>query len=149
MFLRKLHRLHVTTPRSDKIYQRIRNEFDPDFGGETMTIQTCQGGHLVCQTKYIVQRHNVADLPADARRNGVETSEIMVAFPVQDEATPIVANQKAFAFLPVDDFGFRVRYDADIDIERFTTNLIYSFWFMPTFCLSLAGRAWNTHAFGT
>ncbi|KAK6842238.1 hypothetical protein PG987_003098 [Apiospora arundinis] len=113
MFLRKLHRLHVTTPRSDKIYQRIRNEFDPDFGGETMTIQTCQSGHLVCQTKYIVQRHNVADLPADARRDGVETSEIMVAFPVQDEVTPIVANQKAFAFLPVDDFGFRFLIHAD------------------------------------
>ncbi|RYO93890.1 hypothetical protein DL762_000845 [Monosporascus cannonballus] len=110
LFLRKLKEIHVSTPGVGNVYRLRATEYDEDFGGETATISECSDdGVVVKTTKYVVHRHIVRDLPAEPRREGVTTSEVVVAFAVRDQVTPVATTQAAFAFLPIDNFGFRAR----------------------------------------
>lgn len=109
MFLRRLKKLHISTPATNKTYRILTDEFNDDFGGETVTIsERDEDRGSVKKMKYIVQRYDVRNLPPDSQREGITTSEAMLAFPIRDRITPRVKRQKAFAFLPIDDFGFRV-----------------------------------------
>lgn len=117
MFLRKLEKLELSAPGNHRssIFDRLVQESDPDFGGmETVTLSTTTGNvHSGCdlattQKRYIVYRHKVQNLPEDDRRNGISKSEISLAFPVADRDTAIAESQDTFAFLPIDNFGFKV-----------------------------------------
>jgi hypothetical protein len=44
----------------------------------------------------------------EKQREGVETSETVLAFPVTSMGTPLESPQQVHAFLPIDDFGFKV-----------------------------------------
>ncbi|RYP37876.1 hypothetical protein DL767_002748 [Monosporascus sp. MG133] len=110
LFLRNLRELHVTTPGAGKVYRLRATKSDDGFGGETATIsENSDDGGSFKKTKYVVHRHTAQRLPADPRRQGVTTSEVVVAFAVKDQVTPIDTTQMAFAFLPIDNFGFRSR----------------------------------------
>lgn len=121
IFLRKLTRLVLSFPgnRGSSIFGRSLNRSDQDFGDdvETITLSTATAGvDATCtkqvttiQKKYIVYRHEVRALCPDPRREGISSSEVTLAFPIADCYTPIIERQKTFAFLPIDDFGFKVR----------------------------------------
>jgi hypothetical protein len=47
-------------------------------------------------------------MPENDRRVGVQRTEVTLAFPVDQSNNPTIGRQKAFAFLPIDDFGFKV-----------------------------------------
>ncbi|RYP69608.1 hypothetical protein DL770_008214 [Monosporascus sp. CRB-9-2] len=56
---------------------------------------------------------------------GVTTSEVVVAFAVKDQITPIATTQMAFAFLPIDNFGFQFLIHADFLLVASRESLEY------------------------
>jgi hypothetical protein len=55
-----------------------------------------------------MDRVNYQDLPLDKRREGLNTAEVVLAFPLDSEYVPVIKRQHVFAFLPPQDFGFPV-----------------------------------------
>ncbi|KAB5583473.1 hypothetical protein GE09DRAFT_302763 [Coniochaeta sp. 2T2.1] len=134
MFLRKLTRLKITAPGNNKprLLSRLVQESDTDFDGmETITLSTTIGAvdsacaPVTMRKKYIVYRHDVRNLPKDKRREGISKSEVTLAFPVANRRTPIVESQKTFAFLPIDDFGFKFLIHADFLLVASREGLEY------------------------
>ncbi|CZR59369.1 uncharacterized protein PAC_09261 [Phialocephala subalpina] len=64
-------------------------------------------------TSYLTRRHKLTALPKEDRREGVSSSEVVLAFPVNQSKEPIIVHQRVFAFLPIQDFGFSVILQAD------------------------------------
>ncbi|KAL2128696.1 hypothetical protein VTI74DRAFT_8833 [Chaetomium olivicolor] len=135
VFLRKLKRLVLSFPGNgnSSIFERSVNVSDQDFGDdvETITLSVSTGGvdpsHILAtmRKKYIVYRHEVRNLHPDPRREGISRSEVTLAFPVADCDTPIIESQKTFAFLPIDDFGFKFLIHADFLLVASREGLEY------------------------
>ena len=106
LFLRNLGQIRISTHGSSQLYRRKTTKSDLTYGGETVNISSL--GDKVTHKTYVVHRHTAQRLPPDSRRGGVTSSEIIIAFKVKDEVTPIATTQNVFAFLPIDNFGFRV-----------------------------------------
>lgn len=107
IFLRKLKQLDVSIDGERKTYQLRTENQNSNFGGETATISETTAQQTKT-TKYVIERQTVKNLPPDARREAVSTSEVVVAFAVKDRITPIVIPQHVFAFLPIQNYGFPV-----------------------------------------
>lgn len=108
IFLRKLRQLQILT---DGIQRTYRAQYDMSNAvlGEVVTISTSQGaGCLIYEINHIVVRSSCNTLPKEDRREGVKTTEVTLAFPLDGSGEPSVGRQQAFAFLPIDDFGFKV-----------------------------------------
>ncbi|KAJ4030372.1 hypothetical protein NW753_013911 [Fusarium oxysporum] len=111
LFLRNLDQVHISTRGLNKRCRRKITRFDPRYKGETVKISV--HGDAVTSKEYIVHRRIVEKLPPEPQREGVVSSEVVIAFTVDSEATPVSTTQNVFAFLPVDDFGFRFLIHAD------------------------------------
>ena len=105
--LRNIRKLHIKAPSSNRTHQVQIAKSDDLFRGETMVISS-EGPVGKEERKYLIVRHLVRDMPEEKRRPGISTSEVVLAFPIKDSVTPKVAPQLAFAFLPIDNFGFCV-----------------------------------------
>jgi hypothetical protein len=70
--------------------------------------------------KYIVMRHRARNLPSEQKREGVSESELLLAFPVDENNEPKLDPQQVFAFLPIRDYGFKVGQGHDL---RFFASL--------------------------
>jgi hypothetical protein len=55
---------------------------------------------------YIIKRHQAANMPQEPKRQGKSSSEIILGFPVTQTGMPKRESQKAYAFLPIRDYGF-------------------------------------------
>nr|RBQ85652.1 hypothetical protein FVER53263_20766 [Fusarium verticillioides] len=111
LFLRNLHQVHISTYGSNKVYRRKTTKFDARYKGEAVEISVQSDD--ITSKEFIVHRHVVEKLPPEPQREGVVSSEVVLAFIVDSEANPVANTQKVFAFLPVDDFGFRFLIHAD------------------------------------
>ncbi|KAM0085838.1 hypothetical protein ACKRZS_001820 [Fusarium odoratissimum] len=111
LFLRNLDQVHISIRGLNKQYRRKINRSDPRYDGETVKISV--QGDAVTSKEYIVHRYTAKNLPPVPQREGIDSSEFVIAFTVDNEATPVFITQKVFAFLPVDDFGFRFLIHAD------------------------------------
>ncbi|EMT60922.1 hypothetical protein FOC4_g10012210 [Fusarium odoratissimum] len=111
LFLRNLDQVHISIRGLNKQYRRKINRSDPRYDGETVKISV--QGDAVTSKEYIVHRYTAKNLPPVPQREGIDSSEVVIAFTVDNEATSVFITQKVFAFLPVDDFGFRFLIHAD------------------------------------
>ncbi|KAF5689039.1 hypothetical protein FDENT_4541 [Fusarium denticulatum] len=111
LFLRNLDQIHISTYGLNKGYRRKITRFDARYKGEAVRISV-QGDDITTK-EFIVHRHVVEKLPPEPQREGVVSSEVIIAFTLDSEANPVADTQKVFAFLPVDDFGFRFLIHAD------------------------------------
>ncbi|RKL19789.1 hypothetical protein BFJ68_g3268 [Fusarium oxysporum] len=111
LFLRNLDQVHISIRGLNKQYRRKITRVDPRYDGETVKISV--QSDAVPSKEYIVHRYTAKRLPPVPQREGIDSSEVVIAFTVDNEATPVFATQKVFAFLPVDDFGFRFLIHAD------------------------------------
>ncbi|KAH7205910.1 hypothetical protein DER44DRAFT_809824 [Fusarium oxysporum] len=111
LFLRNLDQVHISIRGLNKQYRRKINRSDPRYDRETVKISV--QGDAVTSKEYIVHRYTAKSLPPVPQRQGIDSSEVVIAFTVDNEATPVFITQKVFAFLPVDDFGFRFLIHAD------------------------------------
>lgn len=105
IFLSKLKRIRVATPRPPKAYVLYRNYRNDAVKWETAVISS-EGSQV--GDGYIVKRHELQNLPADSRRKGITSSEIVLAFPTYAGDIPRIDLQNVYAFLPIGNFGFRV-----------------------------------------
>lgn len=107
LFLRKLKQLDISINGERKTYKLRTVDWDSDFGGETATISETIDQQTKT-TRYMIAKETVENLPRDPRRKAIATSEVVVAFAVKDQITPIVEPQYVFAFLPIQNHGFPV-----------------------------------------
>ena len=109
MLLRRIRKLRVTTPDSDLEFSVQASDLDGVLSGETKTvIVTDMRTGFRTEKRYLIARHTVSDMPAHAKRLGISESEVFIAFPVDDQLSPGSESQKAYAFLPIADYGFKV-----------------------------------------
>ncbi|KAM0333486.1 hypothetical protein ACHAQA_002149 [Verticillium albo-atrum] len=114
LFLRQLRNLDIITPSGRCLYQSKRRSHDPRYGGEMVSLSESRFSNpsdepVTTQKLYVIVRHDVQRLPLEDRREGVHTTEITLAFPIDS----ILEAQDAFAFLPIDQSGFAFIIQAD------------------------------------
>ncbi|PNH75458.1 hypothetical protein VD0001_g2053 [Verticillium dahliae] len=114
LFLRQLSVLDIKVEDGHCVYRSIRQNRDPRYDGETVSLNEDRTGspfdEPVKTTKlYLIVRYEVQDMPVDARRNSVSSTEITLALPVGSE----LETCDAFAFLPIDQSGFNFIVQAD------------------------------------
>lgn len=105
IFLRRLRTIIITIIGSDdklstKTLTRKEGELD---GKETIHLSEDN-----TSMRYVVLRYRATNLPPDEKRDGVKESELLMAFPVDEENQPRLTAQEVFAFLPIRDYGFKV-----------------------------------------
>lgn len=112
LFLRKLKKIEIIVSDEDwmkRFTNQITRMDSNAHGGELITIKkkwmkTKRADETL---QYFVVRHNTSEMPNEPKRDGIKTSEVVLAFPFI-EHKPAFHMQKAYAFLPVRDSGFRV-----------------------------------------
>lgn len=105
LFLRKLQTIKISIADGDKrlrtcVYTRTSTRWN-----EYEMINLTQDN---VTTSYLIYRHKITNLPPEDKRSGVNSSEIVLAFPVDQNIEPLIEPQQVFAFLPIYDFGFSV-----------------------------------------
>lgn len=113
IFLRKIRKLVVRTPNEDMYFecQIVPKDRNLD-GGETATLVKESWSAKKCkktEEKYLIVRQSIPSSVDDERRNGVTSTEIVFAFPV-DGWRPSLHAQDSLAFLPINVYGFNVRH---------------------------------------
>lgn len=114
VFLRKLQRLSLTIERPgghkvEKVYTMST------FGNRAKIARSIGGG--VVDFHFWIARRMMVDMPEDEARilnegqkdeRKVTEAEVVLAFPLAGDDTPIVEDQHVFAFLPIRQVGFKV-----------------------------------------
>lgn len=59
-------------------------------------------------TRFKIIEVDINRMPYDARREGCTISKLLLGFPVDERNDPSIAYQKAYAFLPIRDYGCKV-----------------------------------------
>lgn len=123
LFLRSLRKIHVSiddlSGRPQGKFQNVITRDDyHDYGGEMIrirntwtTTRTRRAGEEQSD-EYFVVRYVASNMPEEATRNGIDSSEVVLAFPFQ-RGRPTFHRQKAYAFLPIRESGFRFLLQAD------------------------------------
>ena len=111
LFLRKLKQLSIQidlppSPPSKVIYTRRPNESGQPKN--QVTIGKVDGTSSSIQ-KFWIKKRNVDDMPAHSARENVHEAEVVLAFPIDKNEIPVIADQHVFAFLPLQRVGFKVR----------------------------------------
>lgn len=109
LFLKKLRLIELDTKaygnRSVRSITIERTDLDPGF------IQLARTENSILRSKdlYFISKRTVkiSGVPRDMRR-GAESTEIVLAFPVNEHRKPLPVPQEVHAFLPVRKFGLKV-----------------------------------------
>jgi hypothetical protein len=67
-------------------------------------------GQSVTRHHFWIKRRPISDMPFHESRKGNLTAEVVLAFPLDAEETPICEPQLIYAFLPLRNENFKVRY---------------------------------------
>ncbi|EEY15701.1 conserved hypothetical protein [Verticillium alfalfae VaMs.102] len=113
IFLRRLQRLEIDVQREfwkSGDFKTVLSRQATISGNPSMTTLMNDG----VKKQYLVWRHTVNRLPNDARRPGISSSEVVIAFPLdKDGETPLIERQSVYAFLPIRDYDFKFLLQAD------------------------------------
>lgn len=107
IFLRRLRKIVITivgandTPAT----RTLTRAEDLIEGKEAIRLRDDEKG-----MNYLVIRYRARNLPSEEKRDGVRESELLLAFPVDDDNQPKLDAQEVFAFLPIRDYGFKVAF---------------------------------------
>jgi hypothetical protein len=123
LFLRSLRKVQVSIDDlsgrpQGKFLNTITRQDYHEYGGEMIRIRniwttnrTRRAGEEQSD-EYFVVRHLANNMPEDKTRQGIDSSEVVLAFPFQ-RGQPTFHRQKAYAFLPIRESGFRFLLQAD------------------------------------
>jgi hypothetical protein len=108
IFLRKLRQINIRS------CDAIGNTWSRSLGNQGLPPENdgLTKINLRCNSegsRFKTTRFQVHDLPPESKRPGVAQSEILLGFPIADSGSPKVESQYVHAFLPVRDYGFKVR----------------------------------------
>lgn len=105
MFLRRLRRINIRIEGYDRndCNTALAREDSHDLGSAVTTLHKD-----LDSSRYLLFRRSVTNLPVEEKRNGTSTTEIAMAFPLNENVEPNLASQFVYAFLPVRQYGFNV-----------------------------------------
>ncbi|KAJ7596105.1 hypothetical protein C8J56DRAFT_395336 [Mycena floridula] len=114
LFLRKLRRIVVDVKLDTNIQRSISKADGESSHSCTLVTQTQTLDSIsVDKQAYLTFRHRV-NMPDEPKRRGIETSEVVLAFPLNDKGKPMIStSQEVHAFLPLRSYGFSFIVHAD------------------------------------
>ena len=110
IFLRKIRKLTLHTPDQDVQFEIQRVAEDQDLDGKetaTLTRMSLRNNEKTVE-KYLIVRRLQGSLAKDDRRDNIDVTEAVLAFPVYKNRQPLVQAQHTYAYLPINDYGFNV-----------------------------------------
>lgn len=105
LFLRKLRNLSLLIKQRGCIPESIRLTRE-DIGSDVVRLHDSRS----TPQKYFMVKYQTKTYPGEEKRKGIEESEVVLAFPLNNEGTPSIKRQAVHAFLPLRQYGFSVSY---------------------------------------
>ena len=133
LFLRRLRTIDVhideVTGSPDGVYHNIisRNDWNA-YSGEmiqitnTWTTKHSRYAGAEHPDDYLVVRHTATHMPDEETRSGIGSSEVVLAFPFTRNK-PLFYSQKAYAYLPIRESGFKFLLHADFVLSTSRENV--------------------------
>jgi len=109
LFLTRLTTLEVTVHREGSDPETIGYRHEKMNGGEKSRIIKTATGRMQVMKDFYVQKNVIKCLPYDRAREFTNKAEIVLAFPVDHNNTPVLESQYTYAYLPIRKVGFNVR----------------------------------------
>lgn len=111
LFLPKLQQIEFLIQRqNDDIIRIVRESYDDGQNSRLVKrVDDPVFGKFIFEKFFHVERKMFEGLPSHDARKNRDRAEVVLAFPITSEFWPIIERQLTFSFLPVDQFGFRVR----------------------------------------
>jgi len=107
IFLQNLKRINIqVTEEGNYTWKTSLERHDEVSGSKSYQLVTLRHGKI--RHSYSVFSHKVINLPSEKNRVNITQSQILLAFPIQDEQEARVDPQRVYAFLPIRDYGFKV-----------------------------------------
>ena len=113
IFLQKLRRVDVTIFEDSGVpWKRTlsRSDNNDERNGDEQVVTLDNNGQ---QVSYVTVRFSVKNMPTEPKREGCTRSEIMLAFPIFEDIRVEFDSQQVYSFLPIRDYGFKVRHYLD------------------------------------
>jgi hypothetical protein len=111
LFLSKLKKININIHRPNCPVASFRYSYDYDEGndwGKLTKLKECESERAETTNVYRITRRQLVDLPEDEARKISRSAEVVLAFPIDHQSTPIIEQQHVFAFLPLRRVGFSV-----------------------------------------
>lgn len=122
MFLRRLRQIEIHISRKGHPEWHTKLARDLVQESDTYFATLNQDSHSL---RYVVIKKTVDSPPMEISRPGITSTEIVLAFPIDDNGACKARPQEVYAFLPIRNYGFRFLMQADFlltasreDIER-------------------------------
>ncbi|KAH1631885.1 hypothetical protein KXV25_001395 [Aspergillus fumigatus] len=109
LFLRKLQRLTVNIPSLQSQISFTRFE---DKSKHLITLTKETNGEQVTKF-YHLEKTTLSNLPQHLSRPGQPEVDLILAFPVQEDYSPLIQAQYVYSFLPMRDEGFNFLIQSD------------------------------------
>ncbi|RSL52620.1 hypothetical protein CEP51_015025 [Fusarium floridanum] len=120
IFLRTLKEITLTIADSNGYSQRVLCG-----ASEPNAIKILQNDKEI--VNYVTFTYTVQDMPSEPKRQGITESDILLAFPVQDNQGQPAAHQ-VYAFLPIRNYGFNFLLQADFLLTSNREDITTSPW---------------------
>ncbi|CZR61946.1 uncharacterized protein PAC_11843 [Phialocephala subalpina] len=129
LFLTNLDTLYINVYPSHGSATEIQYSFNVDRGRgtETITKAAIVDGESTnnIQNFYVVKKQ-IINLPHDAARRHTNQATVVLAFPVDDDEEPVIAQQHVFAFLPLRLAGFTFLIQSDFITQASREDVFHS-----------------------
>jgi hypothetical protein len=112
IFLRQLRRINIQIETASTVILSRSLSRLPDMAFHSASVVTLQQDSKIF--KYLVFNHTAKQLPLEPKREGVQESQILLAFPVQEDLEHKIEKQQVYAFLPIRDYGLQVCFHIKI-----------------------------------
>ncbi|KAI0316836.1 hypothetical protein OF83DRAFT_1172519 [Amylostereum chailletii] len=110
LFLRKLRHMSITLFSPIKPRILMLRRFDED--GNKVRLDRVDNGDVTSQL-YLIYKQWISMPSGQAKREGIDKSEVVLAFPIAADEQPVIAMQEIHAFLPLRCYGFSFVIQAD------------------------------------
>jgi hypothetical protein len=145
MFLKNLRKLSIRIIQPDKV--PLERVYSVSTKAHRISIHRTIGNAATTQYFWTTKRR-VTHMPKDRMRKDRDETEIVLAFPLDSQDIPIIADQQAFAFLPLRTVGYKV-CSLLLRDEQDQTNSSISFSSRPTSSPRLVVKTYSTTLTGT
>lgn len=110
LFLSRLKSLQLNIYPEDSPSVETSWSVSPCEKGIVTIKKTVRQGGQASDTKwrYIVTQKLVTGLPSHSARPGINEADVVIALPISEENTPLLAQQHVYSFLPLRRAGFNV-----------------------------------------
>jgi len=108
LFLRNLKQLafSIAETSGESWKSTITRKVEAGLDKAWETVELHRGAF---QERFLVTKYQAEGLPAEPKREGLTRSEIRLAFPISHKGIAKNGRQHVYAFLPIRDYGFKVR----------------------------------------